>query len=81
MRAGAFLFSGEWKEAVSRLGETGIGYTVVSVVLKDGTRFDQVLIELGYLSRIRGRADIPFTEDDIAEIKRTDEKRHWIEKP
>ena len=71
---GAFQFSGEWMEVVRRLAETGMGYTVASVALKDGRKFDQVVIDSGRLARVRGLADIPFRELDIAAIKATHEK-------
>jgi hypothetical protein len=48
--------------------ETGMGYQVVTVTLKDGTRFDQVAVIEGCITQIRGRKDIPFTEDDILKI-------------
>ena len=51
-----------------------MGYQVVSVVLKDGKRFDQVAIVGRLIAEIRGRADIPFAEDDIAEIFLTHDK-------
>lgn len=78
---GAFLFSGEWVETVQNLGETGMGYTVASVTLKDGRKFDQVVIDSGWLARVRGLANVPFRETDIASIKATHEKWDWNEKP
>ena len=58
-----------------------MGYTVVTITLADGTVFPQVIIEGGCLSRVRGILNIPFTEDDIASIKQTDERWDWKEKP
>ena len=81
MRDGAFEFSGKWLSAVRQLGETGMGYVVVSVTLKDGRRYPQVLIDSGHLSRVRGLPHIPFVEDDIAEINQTDAKWNWDETP
>jgi len=82
MRRGAFQFSGVWKEKVKTLPESGMGYTVVRVTLKDKRVFEQALISnAGFLSRIRGLADIPFEEDDIAEIVPTHERWDWKEKP
>ena len=81
MRPGAFFFSGKWADAVRALGETGMGYTIVSIALADGRRFNQVLIESGYLKRVRGLFDVPFVEDDITEIKQTDVKWNWGENP
>jgi len=54
--------------------ETGMGYQVVSVILKNGNRFDQVTVVEGQITQLRGRKDIPFTEDQIAEIVLTHDK-------
>jgi hypothetical protein len=81
MRRGAFQFSGKWKEKVKALPESGMGYTVVRVTLLNGHVFEQAIIGSGFLSRIRGLADIPFQEEDIAEIVPTHERWDWTEKP
>ena len=81
MRPGAFLFSEKWRPVVRGLPETGMGYTIVSVMLRDGRRFDQVVVDSGYLCRVRGLSDVPFTENDVAEIKATHDKWDWAEKP
>jgi len=51
-----------------------MGYQIASVTLKDGRRFDQVVIVGGYLTRIKGLKDIPFSEDEIADIVVTHDK-------
>jgi hypothetical protein len=51
-----------------------MGYQVVSVVLQDGKRFDQLVILEGRITEIRGLRDIPFTEDQIAQRILTHEK-------
>ena len=66
---------------VRKLGEAGMGYVVVSVALTEGRNYPQVLIDSGILSRIRGLPNIPFADDDIAEIKRTDAQWNWDEIP
>jgi hypothetical protein len=81
MRDGAFKFAGNWLPTVRALGETGMGYVVVRVALRDGRTYPQVLIDSGHLSRVRGLPNIPFAEDDIAEIKQTDAKWDWDETP
>jgi len=50
--------------------ETGIGYVVVSVKLKDGTSFDQVAISAGCVIEVRGFKKVPF-EGDIASMQVT----------
>ncbi|HEX3651311.1 MAG TPA: hypothetical protein VHU18_00650 [Rhizomicrobium sp.] len=58
-----------------------MGYTVASVRLSDGRKFDQVVIDSGILSRVRGLSDVPFSEREISEIKPTHEKWDWSENP
>ena len=77
MRNGSFQFGHKWKKTVQRLPETGMGYTVVSITLKDGRKFEQAVIDSGWLCLIRGRADIPFVEADIADIRATHDKWKW----
>ena len=81
MRPGAFDFSDKWGERIRNLGETGMGYVVASVTLKDGRVFSQVAIDTGCVTMVRGLPDIPFTEDDIAEIKATHEKWDFSKNP
>jgi hypothetical protein len=51
--------------------ETGIGYVVVSVKLKDGTSFDQVAISAGCVIEVRGFKKVPFEGEDIASMEVT----------
>lgn len=66
--------SARWAKQLASKPETGMGYQVVSVVLKDGKRFEQVAVVEGRITEIRGRKDIPFIEDEIAEIVVTHDK-------
>ncbi|HEX9470042.1 MAG TPA: hypothetical protein VF957_10920, partial [Bradyrhizobium sp.] len=34
--------------------ETGMGYWVVTAVLKDGRRYDQVVVNSGFVTRVKG---------------------------
>jgi hypothetical protein len=54
-----------------------MGYQVVSVILNDGRRFDQVVVDSGYLTKARGYEEIPFADSEIAEIKITHDKWNW----
>jgi len=51
-----------------------MGYQVASVILKDGRRFDQVVIVEGRITRMKGIKNIPFSEDEIADIVVTHDK-------
>jgi hypothetical protein len=66
--------TGKWAAELASKPETGMGYQVVTVVLKNGKRFDQVVVVQGQVSGMRGRKDIPFGEEDIAEIILTHDK-------
>jgi hypothetical protein len=71
--------SKKWARYLASLPETGMGYQVVSLILKDGRKFDQVVIDSGYVTRVRGYDEVPFAESDIAEIKITHDKWDWKE--
>jgi hypothetical protein len=49
--------------------ETGPGYQVVAVRLKDGRHFDQVVASEGCVIAVRGYADVPFQVDEIANVR------------
>jgi hypothetical protein len=66
--------SSKWATELASKPETGMGYQVVSVILKSGRKFDQVAVVGGRITEIRRRKDIPFTEDQIAQILLTHDK-------
>jgi hypothetical protein len=68
------ILSKKWLDYLSDKPESGMGYQIVSIVLKDGRRFDQVVIVEGYVTQVRGFSDIPFVEDDVHEIVLTHDK-------
>lgn len=66
--------SPKWIHNLVSKPETGMGYQVVTVVLKDGRRFDQVVVNGGHITQIKDIEGIPFKEKDIKEIIVTHEK-------
>jgi len=66
--------SDRWGTLLRDQPETGMGYWVVSVVLRDGRRFDRAVIVGGILTQVYGLSDIPFTEADIADLIVTHDK-------
>jgi hypothetical protein len=62
---------GELKEH----NETGPGYQVVSVELKNGSRFDQVITSEGCIIAVRGCTEVPFEFDEVATV--TVNHRRW----
>jgi hypothetical protein len=51
------------------VNETGIGYQIVSVELKDGRFFEQVVASEGCIIEVRGYKEIPFAPDDVALVR------------
>ncbi len=59
------------REQADRLrghGNTGPGYQVVSVTLKNGKHFDQVVTSEGCVIQVRGHKDVPFAPDEVASV-------------
>jgi hypothetical protein len=55
-------------DQLRHMGETGIGYQVVSVQLRDGRTFDQVVASEGCVIQVRGYKEIPFAPEDVASV-------------
>jgi hypothetical protein len=64
----------KWGPMLVAQGETGMGYQVASIVLKDGRRFDRVVIVGRYITQIKDIDGIPFSEDQIDQIIVTHDK-------
>jgi hypothetical protein len=54
---------------LKRNTETGIGYQVASVTLKDGRQFDQAVVSEGCIIQVRGYEDMPFAPDEVSTVK------------
>ena len=55
-------------DGLKQSAETGIGYQVVSVELKDGRCFDQVVASEGCIIEVRGYGEIPFAPQEIESV-------------
>jgi hypothetical protein len=64
----------KWIDYLKNKPESGMGYQIVSIVLSDGTKYDQVVVDSGYITQIKGFEVIPFSEEDIQEIIVTHDK-------
>ena len=60
---------------LKRSEETSIGYQIISVELKDGTCFDQVVASEGCIIEVRGYKEIPFAPEQIASV--IVNHKHW----
>ena len=66
--------SDNWVNFLTKQPETGMGYHIVSLRLKDGRHFNQVIVDSGSIVRIKGLKEIPFIHGDIVEIIVTHDK-------
>ena len=48
--------------------ETGLGYQIVAVELRDGRHFDQVVTSEGCIIAVRGHSEVPFEFDDVQSV-------------
>jgi len=57
-----------WVPRLLSQPETGMGYQICTVLLKDGQRLDRVTIVGGVITKVEGMNSIPLAEADIADI-------------
>ena len=60
--------SDKWASVLTSQPETGMGYQITTIYLKNGKQFDGVVIVGGLITRIGDDGDIPFEEGEIADI-------------
>jgi hypothetical protein len=56
-------------DQLRRQEKTGLGYQVVSVNLKDGRTFGQVIVSEGCVIQVRGYGEVPFQQDEVASVQ------------
>ena len=58
-----------WADYLRREEQTGLGYQVVSVNLKDGRTFGQVVVSEGCVIQVRGHREVPFQQEEVASVQ------------
>jgi hypothetical protein len=53
---------------LKRQRETGLGYQLVSVQLKDGRHFEQAVASEGCIIAVRGFSDVPFAPEEVEHV-------------
>ncbi|MGH7239687.1 MAG: hypothetical protein ACREHG_06430 [Candidatus Saccharimonadales bacterium] len=66
--------SDKWIPVLTSQPETGMGYQIASVILRDGRKYHRVMIVGGYITRVVDSDDIPFRDEEIQEIIVTHER-------
>jgi hypothetical protein len=56
-----------------------MGYQIVSILLNDGRRFDQVVVTSGRIAEIKGMLSIPFSAEQIQDVVVTHDKWDFSE--
>ncbi|MCL4486771.1 MAG: hypothetical protein M1570_01405 [Chloroflexi bacterium] len=64
----------KWAPFLATQPETGMGYWIVTVVLKDRREYRRVVVDSGYVTRVYGHDHIPFDPEDIVDIIVTHDK-------
>lgn len=60
--------SKKWAPRLLSQSETGMGYQIVTVRLRDGRAFDDVVVVGGLITQVPGSNGVPFSEADISDI-------------
>ena len=60
--------SDRWGPRLVNQPETGMGYQIATIILRDGRRFPKALIIGGLITEIKNVEGIPFTEAEIEDI-------------
>lgn len=68
MRIKVFLLSEKWVPVILAQPETGMGYSVVTLILRDGSRVPHVTVVGGYVTKVGESTDIWFSEADVVDI-------------
>ena len=63
--------SKKWAPILIAQPESGMGYQIATVLLRDGTQIENVIIVGGVVTDVAGKKDIPFSEEQIIDIKVT----------
>jgi len=66
--------SEKWVGYLINKPETGMGYQVCTILLKDGREYKQAIIDSGVITSIKNIEGIPFEEDQIEDIIVTHDK-------
>lgn len=74
MDTSMITLSDSWGPKLVAQGETGMGYQIATIVLKNGFQFKQAVIVGNNITKIRNLKEMPFREEDIAEIIVTHDK-------
>ena len=66
--------SDTWGAFFGSQAETGMGYTICTVLLNDGRAIERVVVVGGVISSVDGGSEIPFNEDNISRFIVTHDK-------
>lgn len=62
------VLAARWSPILASQPETGMGYQVVSITLRDGRRFDNVTVVGGIISRLPATVPEWFSDEEIEDI-------------
>ena len=71
------LLPSRWAKLLRDAPEAGMGYSIATVKTSSGETYDHVVIDSGWVVDVPGYIGIPFTPDEVAEIKVTNDKSRY----
>lgn len=69
--------SDRWIPFLVAQPETGMGYTIFTAILRDGRRFERVVIDSGSIVGVDGARSVPFEESELVELVVTHDKAKY----
>jgi hypothetical protein len=69
--------SDRWIPFLVAQPETGMGYTIFTAILKDGRRFERVVIDSGHIVGVEGARSVPFDVSELAVLVVTHDKSNY----
>lgn len=58
-----------WSDYLLKQPESGMGYQIVTVALRDGRKFEAAVTESHIIGEVRGQTGVPFDPEDVAGIE------------
>ena len=58
-----------WSDYLLKQPESGMGFQIVTIALRDGSKFEAAVTESHIIGTVRGQTGVPFDPEDIAGIE------------
>jgi len=73
----AILLPDRWATIIREAPEAGMGYCIATVKTSTGEVFEHVVIDSGWVVDVPGYAGVPFTAEQVTEIRVTNDRSKY----